>query len=166
MGSTLDTKTAHAGDLFTGSLAYAVAVHGEAAIPASAWLTGTVVESRSPSKFKEQGVLVVTITTINVGGLPTTVETSNYTITVKGKSTQVGVGGGTGAEPLIGGIAGGGKGALIGALAGSKAGTGGAASADNKELRIPAESVITFELTRPITVSGHAKAAREQLPQQ
>ncbi len=59
MGSTLDTKTAHDGDTFTGSLARAVSVHGEVAIPSGAGVTGTVVESKSPGKFKGEGVLTV-----------------------------------------------------------------------------------------------------------
>jgi len=161
MGSTLDTKTAQAGETFTGSLAHAVAVHGEVAIPAGAGVTGTVVESKSPGKFKGEGVLTVSLTAINVGGVPTTVATSNYGVTVKGKGkrTAVAVGGGTGAGALIGGIAGGGKGALIGGLVGAGAGTAGAAFTGNKDLQIPAESAVTFKLASPITVKRRAKKA-------
>lgn len=156
LSSTLDTKTAHDGDTFTGSLARAVAVHGEVAIPAGAGVTGTVVESKSPGKFKGQGDLVISLTSINVGGAPTTIATSNYGVTVKGKGkrTAVAVGGGTGAGALIGGIAGGGKGALIGGLVGAGAGTAGAAFTGNKDLQIPAESAITFKLAHSITVPG------------
>ena len=158
MGSTIDTKTASAGETFTGSLAHAVSVHGEVAIPAGAGVAGTVVESKSPGKFKGEGVLTVSLTAINIGGASTTVATSNYTVAVKGKGkrTAVAVGGGTGAGALIGGIAGGGKGALIGGVVGAGAGTAGAAFTGNKDLQIPAESAITFRLAKPITVQGHA----------
>jgi len=168
MGSTLDTKTATAGDTFTGSLAHSVSVHGEVAIKAGAGVAGTVVESKSPGKFKGEGVLTVSLTAINIGGASTTVATSNYTVTVKGKGkrTAVAVGGGTGAGALIGGIAGGGKGALIGGLVGAGAGTAGAAFTGNKDLQIPAESVVTFKLASPITVQRHAQAASDQPPQQ
>ena len=164
MGSTLDTKTAHDGDTFTGSLARAVAVHGEVAIPSGAGVTGTVVESKSPGKFKGEGVLTVTLTAVNVGGAPENIQTSSYTVTVKGKGkrTAVAVGGGTGAGALIGGIAGGGKGALIGGLVGAGAGTAGAAFTGNKDLQIPAEHTITFKLASPITVPGHAKKAASE----
>ncbi len=159
MGSTLDTKTAHDGDTFTGSLARAVSVHGEVAIPSGAGVTGTVVESKSPGKFKGEGLLTVSLTAINVGGAPENIQTSNYTVTVKGKGkrTAVAVGGGTGAGALIGGIAGGGKGALIGGLVGAGAGTAGAAFTGNKDLQIPAETVITFKLGTPITVHRHGE---------
>lgn len=154
MGSTLDTKTAHDGDTFTGSLARAVSVHGEVAIPSGAGITGTVVTSKSPGKFKGEGILTVALTSINVGGAPENIQTSTYTVNVKGKGkrTAVAVGGGTGAGALIGGIAGGGKGALIGGLVGAGAGTAGAAFTGNKDLQIPAETVITFKLATPITI--------------
>jgi len=168
IGSTLDTKTAHDGDTFTGSLARAVAVHGEVAIPSGAGVTGTVVESKSPGKFKGEGVLTVALTSINVGGAPEGIQTSTYTVNVKGKGkrTAVAVGGGTGAGALIGGIAGGGKGALIGGLVGAGAGTAGAAFTGNKDLQIPAETVVTFKLGSPITVPGHATKAASDQPSQ
>src|SRR5579871_2622539 len=47
MGNTIDTKTANAGDTFTGTLARSVAVDGEVAIPSGAGVSGTVVSSKS-----------------------------------------------------------------------------------------------------------------------
>lgn len=167
MGSTIDTKTANDGDTFTGSLARAVSVHGEVAIPSGAGVTGAVVESKSPGKFKGEGILTIALTSINVGGAPESIATSHYTVTVKGKGkrTAVAVGGGTGAGALIGGIAGGGKGALIGGLVGAGAGTAGAAFTGNKDLQIPAEHVITFKLASSITVPGHANPAGDNMNQ-
>ena len=164
MGSTIDTKTANDGDTFTGTLARAVSVHGEVAIPSGAGVTGTVVQSKSPGKFKGEGILTVALTSINVEGAPTNIQTSSYTVNVKGKGkrTAVAVGGGTGAGALIGGIAGGGKGALIGGLVGAGAGTAGAAFTGNKDLQIPAEQVITFKLAHSIDVPGHAQPAGGQ----
>jgi predicted small lipoprotein YifL len=169
MGSTIDTKTASDGDTFTGTLARSVAVHGEVAIPSGAGVTGTVVQSKSPGKFKGEGILTIALTSINVGGAPESIQTSHYTVNVKGKGkrTAVAVGGGTGAGALIGGLAGGGKGALIGGLVGAGAGTAGAAFTGNKDLQIPAEHVVTFRLASSITVPGHEKkSASDQPPQQ
>ena len=154
MGSTIDTKTANVGDSFNGTLAHAVTVKGEVAIPAGAAVSGTVVDSKSPGRFKGEGVLSVALTSVNVGGVPTTIHTSTYTQTVKGKGKRTGalIGGGAGGGALIGGLAGGGKGALIGGLVGAGAGTAGAAFTGNKDLQIPAESVVTFRLGRSLTV--------------
>jgi hypothetical protein len=49
-------------------------------------------------------------------------------------------------------LAGGGKGAAIGALAGAGAGTAGAAYTGNKEIVLPAESTVSFKLTRAVEV--------------
>jgi len=163
MGNTIDTKTAHTGDSFTGTLAHSVAVNGEVAIPAGAGVSGTVVDSKSPGKFKGEGVLSVSLTSVDVNGVPTTISSSTYTTTVKGKGkrTAVMAGGGTGAGALIGGLAGGGKGALIGGLVGAGAGTAGAAFTGNKDLQIPAESVVTFKLGDSITVKHSGKHSSE-----
>jgi hypothetical protein len=159
MGNTIDTKTANTGDTFTGTLAHAVAVGDDIAIPAGATVSGTVVSSKSPGKFKGAGDLVVSLTTIDINGVPTSVQTSNYGVSVKGKGkrTAVVTGGGAGAGALIGGLAGGGKGALIGGLLGGGAGAAGSAFTGNKDLQIPAESAVTFKLSNSITVKRTGK---------
>ncbi len=163
MGNTINTKTANTGDSFTGTLAHSIAVGGVVAIPAGAGVAGTVVDSKSPGRFKGEGTLSVALTSINVRGVPTTIQTSTYTQSVKGKGkrTAVMAGGGTGAGALIGGLAGGGKGALIGGLVGAGAGTAGAAFTGNKELSIPAESVVTFKLGNSITVKRSNNASSQ-----
>jgi hypothetical protein len=47
-------------------------------------------------------------------------------------------------------LAGGGKGALIGGLAGAGAGTAGTAFTGNKEIVIPAETLLTFRLEQSV----------------
>ena len=160
MGNSITSKTANPGDTFTGSLARPVTVGGVIAIPAGAGVSGTVVDAKSPGKFKGEGVLSIALTAVNIGGAPVAIKTSTYTQVVKGKGkrTAVAVGGGTGAGALIGGIAGGGKGALIGGLVGAGAGTAGAAFTGNKEVEIPAESAVTFKLAHSITVNRPPKA--------
>jgi hypothetical protein len=161
MGNTIDTKSAGVGDSFTGTLARSVSVDGVVAIPSGAGVSGTVVDAKSPGRFKGEGVLTVALTSIDVRGVPTTIQTSSYSQSVKGKGkrTAVMAGGGTGAGALIGGLAGGGKGALIGGLVGAGAGTAGAAFTGNKDLQIPAESVVTFKLSNSITVKRSAKSS-------
>jgi hypothetical protein len=166
MGNTIDTKTANAGDSFTGVLAQSVTVDGVVAIPAGAGVAGTVVAAKSPGRFKGEGTLSVALTSLNVRGVPTTISSSTYTQTVKGKGkrTAVMAGGGTGVGALIGGLAGGGKGALIGGLVGAGAGTAGAAFTGNKDLQIPAESVVTFRLGHSITVRRSGSNSGQEQP--
>lgn len=163
VGNTINTKTANAGDTFTGSLAHSVAVGGVVAIPAGSGVVGTVVDAKSPGKFKGEGTLSIALTSVSVRGIPTAIQSSTYTKTIKGKGkrTAVMAGGGTGAGALIGGLAGGGKGALIGGLVGAGAGTAGAAFTGNKELTIPAETAVTFTLANSITVKRPPKKSTE-----
>jgi hypothetical protein len=166
MGNTINTKTANPGDSFTGTLAHSIAVNGVVAIRAGAGVAGTVVDAKSPGRFKGEGFLSIALTSINVKGVPTTIHTSEYAQTLKGKGKRTGamVGGGAGGGALIGGIAGGGKGALIGGLVGAGAGTAGAAFTGNKELTVPAESVVTFKLRNSITVQQSAPASSQNPP--
>lgn len=68
-----------------------------------------------------------------------------------GKNTRTAkyVGGGAALGAIIGAIAGGGKGAAIGAAAGGGAGAGTQVLTRGKEVRVPAESILTFRLEQP-----------------
>jgi hypothetical protein len=81
LGSTLDTKQSAAGQPFNGVLARSVTVGGEVAIPAGAGVSGSVVESKSPGRFKGEGSLSITLNSINVGGVPREIATSTFTQT-------------------------------------------------------------------------------------
>jgi hypothetical protein len=74
------------------------------------------------------------------------------TVKGKGKRTAATTGGGAAAGALIGGLAGGGKGAGIGAAVGAGAGLVGGAATGNQQIHLPAETLVTFELTEPLTI--------------
>jgi hypothetical protein len=140
------------GDRFTGVLAEPVRTSGGAAVFARGTrVLGTVIASKGRGKFKGSGALGIQLSSI--GG--TRVSSSSYEKEVagKGKRSAGFIGGGAGGGALIGGLAGGGKGALIGGLLGGGAGTAGAAFTGNKDVVIPSESVVTFRLTAPLTVT-------------
>jgi hypothetical protein len=69
-----------------------------------------------------------------------------------GKNSRTGamVGGGAVLGTLLGAIAGGGKGAAIGAIAGAGAGAGVQVLTRGKEVKVPAETVLTFQLDQPL----------------
>jgi hypothetical protein len=73
----------------------------------------------------------------------------------KNKRTATMVGGGALLGTLVGAIAGGGKGAVIGAAVGAAGGAATQVLTRGKEVRVPAESQLTFRLDDPIYLQGY-----------
>jgi hypothetical protein len=152
----VSAKTNSVGDTFSGALAQSVVVHGVTVLRAGTPVTGTVVGAKGQGRFKGNGDLAIAIR--RVGNYSVTTTSYEKAVSGKGKRSAGFIGGGGGGGALIGGLAGGGKGALIGGLLGAGAGTAGAAFTGNKDITIPAETVITVNLSEPITVTRSAPA--------
>lgn len=148
----ISVKTSHEGDPFDGTIVNPVAVNGVEVIPAGSIARGRVVASHKRGHFKGRSVLELTLTGLDVNGRHYRLDTGTVVRTKsgKGKRTAAFIGGGTGVGMLIGGVASGGVGLLIGGLSGAGAGTLGAAFTGNKDIDIPAETVMTFKLDQPI----------------
>jgi uncharacterized lipoprotein YbaY len=152
LGSALGSKLSQAGQSFAASVAKDVLVGNTVVIPQGTNVSGTVTDAKPLGKFAGGAVLQVRLDSINIHGADVPVETATRTFTQKGKGkrTAVMAGGGAALGGLIGGLAGGGKGAAIGLAAGGAAGTGGAAFTGNKDIVLPAESALTFELSQAL----------------
>lgn len=152
LGSALGSKTSQAGETFTGSVAKDVMVGSDVVVPKGATISGTVTDAKALGKFAGGAVLQVRLDSITLNGSDVPVQSALRTFTAKGKGkrTAVMTGGGAALGGIIGALAGGGKGAAIGAAAGGGAGVGGAALTGNKDIVLPAESDVSFELTQPL----------------
>lgn len=150
----LGSKISNPGDTFQATVADDVQVHGRTVIEKGARADGEVVDAKALGRFKGGAALVVKLdrVTTRFGSYP--VETSSISRAEQGKGKRTGVmaGGGAGLGALIGGLAGGGKGALIGGLAGAGAGTAGSAFTGNKEIVLPAETLLTFKLEHGVHI--------------
>lgn len=73
------------------------------------------------------------------------------------KRTGKFLGGGAVIGGIIGAIAGGGKGAAIGAASGAAVGAGTQMATRGKAVRVPAESVLTFRLERPVRITEYSE---------
>jgi len=154
LGSALGSKTSQAGQTFSGSVAKDVMVHDTVAIPKGADVSGTVTDAKALGKFAGGAVLTVQLNSITIHGKEVAVQTEARTFSQKGKGkrTAVVTGGGAALGGIIGALAGGGKGAAIGAAAGAGAGAGGSAFTGNKDIVLPAESAVTFQLSQDLEV--------------
>src|SRR5437763_5917130 len=148
LGSAIGSKISQAGQTFTGSVAKDVLVGNAVAIPQGANVSGTVTDAKPQGKFAGGAVLQVRLDSINDLQVAAAERTLNQK--GKGKRTAVATGGGAALGGIIGGLVGGGKGAAIGLAAGAGAGAGGSALTGNKDIVLPAESDITFELSQAL----------------
>jgi hypothetical protein len=153
-GQSLGSKTSTTGQTFIATLAQPVGAGGKTALPKGATVSGTVVTAKAKGKIKGEGQLDLMLTSISVRGHTYPIKTNLLSSTEKGKGkrTAATTGGGAAGGALIGGIAGGGKGAGIGALVGAGAGLVGGAFTGNKQIELPAESVLSFTLTSSLTL--------------
>jgi hypothetical protein len=155
LNRTIDVKHTESGDHFTGSLAQAVVVGNTVAVPQGSGATGEVLLAHKRGRFKGQSTLALTLTRLDVNGTAYRIDTGTLARSKKGKGKRTAalIGGGAGMGMLIGGIATGGVGLLVGGLAGGGAGALGAAFTGNRDLSIPAETVVTFRLQDALTLA-------------
>jgi hypothetical protein len=157
INEALGSKTSQQGETFSGSLTSPVSSGDNVVIPKGAEVSGVVTQAHPAGRFKGGATLGVVLNSVTINGTPRKIQTEAVAqqSTGKGKRTATMVGGGAGVGALIGGLAGGGKGAAIGAIAGAGAGTAGAAFTGNRDIVLPAESMLSFKLTEPLTL--HSK---------
>jgi hypothetical protein len=150
----LGSKINHAGDPFQAATTRAIRIGGDDVIPAGSSVSGVVVDAKERGKIKGEGELSIRLTGINIKGRYYPIETAvlSQSLKGKGKRTAATTGGGAGAGALIGALAGGGKGAGIGALVGAGAGFAGGAFSGNKQIELPAETLLSFTLRSPLSL--------------
>ena len=154
--STLPTKTNKTGDTFTASLEEPL-VEGDWVIaPKGSTVEGRIAEGDEGGRVKGVASLAIQLTQLETADgqtipIDTNVRTRKAKTTKKKDATKVGIATGIGAG--IGAIVGGEKGAGIGAATGAGAGTGVVLATRGDPAVYPSETVITFKLQAPITVT-------------
>jgi hypothetical protein len=146
---TISTKHSRAGEKFTGEIVDPVKdSSGNDLIPKGSPVGGVVVIAHKRGHFKGASTLELRLTSLTLNGQKYPLETKDLQEHKKGKGkrTAAMIGGGSGLGMLIGGVASGGTGLVIGGLAGAGAGTLGAGLTGNRDLVIPAESIVHFTL--------------------
>ncbi|MGH9454920.1 MAG: hypothetical protein ACRD2O_13210 [Terriglobia bacterium] len=159
LDSAISSASATSGSSFSGTLATPIAVGGRTVIPAGSAVSGHVTSAVSSGRLNRPAELALTLDSLTPRG-GNAVQIATNTLSSKGSSHKkrdgVLIGGGAGLGALIGAIAGKGKGAAIGGLIGAGAGTAGAAATGKKEINLPAETSLKFELASPVTVTRRA----------
>ncbi|HKF47830.1 MAG TPA: hypothetical protein VKB38_10775 [Terracidiphilus sp.] len=156
----ISVKTSHAGDQFTGEVVEPVAASdGGILVPKGAPVKGVVDASHKRGHFKGASILQLRLTSVTLNGTEYPLETRAFAERKKGKGKRSAafIGGGSGLGMLVGGVASGGVGLLVGGLAGAGAGTAAAGLTGNRDIDIPAETVVRFTLADDLVVQEPAQ---------
>jgi hypothetical protein len=151
----ISVKTSRAGDHFDGEVAEpVVGDNNSVVIPKGAAVSGVVVASHRRGHFKGASLLELRLTYLTLNGSRYALDTSDLRRTKKGKGkrTAAFIGGGSGLGMLVGGVATGGVGLLVGGLVGAGAGTAVGGLTGNRDIEIPAESIVHFRLADNLVV--------------
>jgi hypothetical protein len=154
LNQSISTAANRSGEPFQATLAAPVVVDDKTVIPKDALVTGHIVDARPSGHLKGVARLELTLDSVKVNGETYGIATRDFGRTGKNHNKRNGIliGGGAGLGAIIGGVAGGGVGALVGSSVGAGAGTAGAAFTGRKDIRVPAETTLSFRLARPVTI--------------
>jgi hypothetical protein len=153
----LTSKRAKDGEPVQFTVIRDVAVGGVLALPKGATVHGVVTEVKKVGAGDLGGSseLALQLTSLDLGGTSYPLATDQFKVKGPNKAGQT-VGNAVGGAMLgaiIGGIAGRGEGAAIGAGVGAAAGTAASAASSGPGVWIPAEALVTFHLSAPLTVT-------------
>lgn len=151
----ISVKTTPPGATFSGQLAESIRdANGNIIAPRGTAVGGVVDESHRRGHFKGASILELRLTTMDLNGQRYHLATRDYIRSKKGKGkrTAAMIGGGSGLGMLVGGIASGGVGLVVGGLAGAGGGTALAGATGNRDIDLPAESLVNFRLAQDLAV--------------
>jgi len=120
-----------------------------------------VIKSASKGgRFVGESDLVLDLRAVSVEGQEYLIGTSDITKSGQqgvgaNKRTAIFTGSGAAIGAIIGAIAGGGKGAAIGAASGAGAGAITQVVTKGGSIKVPAETILTFKLDRPLRVDAN-----------
>ncbi len=151
----ISVKTSRSGDGFTGELvAPLLGNDNSVVLPKGTRVSGVVDVSHRRGHFKGRSLLALQLTSLTLNGTRYPLTTRDLARSKKGKGKRSAaiIGGGAGLGMLVGGLASGGTGIAIGGLIGGGAGTAVAGLTGNRDIDIPAESILNFRLGEDLTV--------------
>ncbi len=155
MIDSIDSSVNQAGEIFHASLDQPLISGDRVVVPKGADVYVRLVNSSSAGRVTGKSELRLELVKLEFQGESYPLVSSTYSLNgaSQGKETAKKVGVGAVLGTLIGAIAGGGKGAAIGAGVGAAAGGGYQVATHGKQVRIPSETKLDFQLEQPLSVT-------------
>lgn len=150
----VDSSVNQPGEIFHASLDAPLVVGNEVVAPKGTDVYVRLVSASQAGKFSGKSELHLELIKLELHGQSYPLISSTYSLSggSRGKNTAEKVGGGAVLGAIIGAIAGGGKGAAIGAGVGGAGGGVYQAATHGKEVKIPSETKLDFQLDQPVTI--------------
>jgi hypothetical protein len=154
---TIDSRNAGADQAFSAIVAHAVTDAADRVIVPEGSSAQLMIRQMSAGGATGGVEMVLDVRSITVGGRRYVVSTTDLTVENgtgigKNKRTAETIGGGAALGTIIGAIAGGAKGAAIGGVVGAAGGAGVQVLTRGRDVHVPAETLLTFKLDRPVTL--------------
>jgi hypothetical protein len=164
----VDSSVNNSGEIFHASLESPLVVDNEVVVPRGADIYVRLVSASSAGRMKGKSELHLELVKVEFQGRSYPLVSSTYSLTgsSRGKNTAAKVGGGAALGAIIGAIAGGGKGAGIGAGVGAAGGAIYQGATKGKQVKIPAETKLDFQLEQPVTVTVMPRPSNSAVAQQ
>jgi hypothetical protein len=164
----VDSSVNSAGEIFHASLESPLVVENDVVVPRGADIYVRLVSARSAGRMKGKSELHLELVKMEFQGRSYPLVSNAYSATgsSRGKNTAAKVGGGAALGAIIGALAGGGKGAGIGAGVGAAGGAIYQGATKGKQVKIPAETMLDFQLEQPVTVTVMPRPSNSLVGQQ
>ena len=164
----VDSSINSAGEIFHASLESPLVVDNDVVVPRGADIYVRLVSARTAGRMKGKSELQLELVKMEFQGRSYPLVSSPYSATgsSRGKNTAAKVGGGAPLGAIVGALAGGGKGAGIGTGVGAAGGAIYQGATKGKQVKIPAETRLDFQLEQPVTVTVMPRPSNSLVGQQ
>lgn len=151
----VDSSVNRAGEIFHASLEAPLVVDDQVVVPKGADVYVRLATASSSGHATGKSNLQLELVKVEFQGRSYPLVSSTYNVSgsSRGKDTAKKVGAGAVLGTLIGAIAGGGRGAAIGAGVGAGAGGVYQGMTKGKQVKVPSETKLDFQLEQPVTVT-------------
>jgi len=151
----VDSSVNKAGEIFHASLDAPLVVGDQVVIPRGVDVYVRLSDASSAGHLSGKSELHLELIKMEYQGRSYPLVSSTYSVegSSRGKNTAEKVGGGAALGAIIGALAGGGRGAAIGAGVGGGAGGVYQGATKGKQVKIPSETKLDFQLDQPVNIT-------------